>query len=184
MSNTPPPISCHVFISTSLDGFIARTDGALDWLMKHNIDGEDHGFDELIDTVDGIIMGRRSYEIISEFAHWPYSKPTIVMSRSLTQSDVPGDLQNKVHVSDLPPEYLAQTLALKGWKSAYVDGGRLIQSFLAAGLIDDMTLTQIPILLGEGLRLFGSSPRDIDLELIKTAAFPSGLINTTYRIKK
>ena len=94
----------HVFIAMSLDGFVARADHQLDWLMKQNTEGEDHGFDAFMDGVDGLVVGRASYETVLTFGEWPYSKPVIVMSRSLLQGDVPAALAGKVEVSALEPQ--------------------------------------------------------------------------------
>jgi dihydrofolate reductase len=83
----------HVFMAVSLDGFIACSDGDIDWLMKQKTDGEDHGYDEFIASVDGLVMGRGSYQKILTFAEWPYKKTVIVMSRSLTNEDIPDELK-------------------------------------------------------------------------------------------
>lgn len=177
-------VTGHVFIATSLDGFIARRNGDLDWLMKHNTEGEDYGYDAFMASVDGLIMGRGTFEKVMSFGEWPYPKPVIVISRSLTSDAIPAALKAKVRLSKLTPKALMEQLHNEGWSRAYVDGGKVIQSFLAEELIDDMTLTHIPILIGDGLPLFGPTPRDIDLELIETHAFPSGLATSKYRVVK
>lgn len=174
----------HVFIATSLDGFIARRNGDLDWLMKQQTSGEDHGYDAFMASVDGLIMGRGTFEKVLSFDPWPYPKPVIVLSRSLTNDDIPAALKDRVRLSTLAPKALMEELHSEGWRRAYVDGGKVIQSFLTEGLIEDITLTQIPILIGDGLPLFGSTPRDIDLELIETQTFPSGLATSKYRVVK
>ncbi|MCA9253045.1 MAG: dihydrofolate reductase family protein [Phycisphaerae bacterium] len=172
----------HVFIATSLDGFIARTDGDLDWLMKFNTDGEDHGFDALMASVEGLVMGRGTFEKVLTFGEWPYTKPVIVLSRTMKDSDVPDHLRGKVRLSAGPPRILMEQLNAEGWRGAYVDGGKVIQSFLAEGLIADMLLTRVPVLIGEGLPLFGALPHDIGLEHLETKAFPSGLVSSKYRV--
>ena len=172
----------HVFIATSLDGYVARRNGELDWLMKQKTGGEDHGFVAFMEAVDGLVMGRGSFQNALSFGEWPYNKPVIVMSRSLTEKDIPDHLHDKVRLSSQEPEALMQALDKEGWKKAYIDGGKLVQSFLRAGLIFDITLTRIPILIGDGLPLFGSIDNDIDLELICTQSFESGLVTSKYRI--
>lgn len=172
----------HVFIATSLDGFIARPDHSLDWLMKQKTDGEDHGFDAFIAEMDGIIMGSATFRTVLGFEEWPYPKPMVVMSRSLTQRDVPAHLASKVRITDLDPAALMREAGAEGWRAVYVDGGEVIQSFLRAGLIADMTVTLIPILLGEGRRLFGPVDQDIDLRLREARTFPSGLAQIRYDI--
>lgn len=173
----------HVFIATSLDGFIARADGSLDWLLKQAAEGEDHGYDAFIDSVDGVVMGRGSFEKVVTFAPWPYPKPVIVMSSVLTDADIPARLRSRVNLSRLTPRALMADLASRGWQRAYIDGGRLIRSFLREGLIADITLTRAPVLIGHGRPLFGDLPRDIELEHVSTRSFPSGLVTSVYRIR-
>ena len=119
-----------------------------------------------------------------EFETWPYRKPVVVMSRSLRQEGVPSRLSDGVQVSDQSPDVLMQSLSLQGWKRAYVDGGQVIQSFMTAGLIEDLIIARIPILLGRGRPLFGPLSRHVRLDHVKTTAFPSGLVQSTYRVRK
>lgn len=174
----------HVFIATSLDGFVARSDHQLDWLMKQDTAGEDHGFEEFMASVDGLVMGRGSYETVLGFdQEWPYAKPVIVLSRSLSQSDVPAALAEKVEVSALDPAALMVRLAKDGWSRVYVDGGRVVQSFIRLGLVESIVLTRVPILIGDGVPLFGEIERDIDLELLNSKSFGSGMVQSHYRLK-
>jgi dihydrofolate reductase len=169
-------------MAMSLDGFVARRDGGLDWLMKQKTDGEDHGYDAFMASVDGLVMGRGSYQKILTFDEWPYKKPVIVMSRTLTNSDIPEALRDSVRISDQGPRDLMEQLDSENWQRAYVDGGKIVQSFLSEGLIEDMTLTNVPILIGDGLPLFGPLTNDIDLEHIENQSYPSGLVSSKYRI--
>ncbi len=173
----------HIFIATSLDGFIARKDGSIDWLEIPGVDDEDHGFAEMMASVDGLIMGRGTFEKVLEFGVWPYEKPVIVLSRSLSEAGLPDLVKGKVEISRLGPKDLMEKLGGEGWKRAYVDGGKVIQSFLSEGLIADMTVTRIPVLIGEGIPLFGSIDDDISLEHIKTESYKSGLVSSTYKIR-
>ena len=172
----------HVFIAASLDGYIARLNGDLDWLMKQKTDGEDHGYEAFMASVDGIVMGRRSFEKVLTFDDWPYQKPVLVMTSTLSDSDVPTELRERVRVSNGAPRDVMAELERDGWRHVYVDGGKLIQSFLQGGLIADITLTHIPILLGKGLPLFGALIEDVDLHHEQTKTFPSGLVRSTYRV--
>ncbi len=172
----------HVFIAVSLDGFIARRDGDIDWLENQGGENEDHGFAEMMASVDGLIMGRATFQKVLSLGEWIYEKPVIVMSQSLTQSDVPDHLRGRVRLSSSTPKALLDELNAEDWSRAYVDGGRLIQSFLSEGLIEDLWLTRIPILIGDGLPLFGPIPHDINLEHLDTKSFPSGLVSSKYRI--
>ena len=169
-------------MATSLDGFVARNDHSLDWLMKQKTEGEDLGFDDFMASVDGLIMGSGSFKTVLAFESWPYQKPVIVMSHSLVEEDIPVELKDKVRLTQLSPQELMLSLEKEGWRRAYVDGGKLVQSFIRSGLIQDMTITFIPILIGEGVRLFGPVDNDIDLELIKSESFGSGLVQNYYKI--
>ena len=172
----------HVFIAASLDGFIARPDGAIDWLMKQPVDGEDYGYDAFMASVDGLVMGRGSYETVLSFETWPYEKPVVVLARSMTDSDVPAHLLGRVSITDASPSRVMDDLAARGWKHAYIDGGLVVQSFLREGLISDITLTHVPILLGSGRPLFGALETDIDLMHLGTTAYASGMVHSKYEV--
>ena len=176
-------ITGHVFIATSLDGFIARKDGDIAWLLDRDNSDEDHGYDAFIAGIDIILMGRGTFEKMGAVRPWPYSRPVVVLSSTLSQSDVPDDLTNKVRVVTKAPEEVLHMLALEGHRKVYVDGGLLIQSFLRAGLIADMVITSVPVLLGEGRRLFGKTDADISLCHEETKSFPSGLVQSRYRVE-
>ena len=169
-------------MAMSFDGFVARQDHALDWLHKQNTEGEDHGYDDFFASIDGLVMGRGSFETVLAFEEWPYPKPTYVMSKSMIQQDVPEKLIGKVNITDLEPKELFRSLYEKGWKRAYVDGGHVVHSFLRAGLIEDMIVALVPILIGEGRRMFGNLEADIDLQLIQSKSFNSGLVQNHYKI--
>ncbi len=177
-------IQGHVFIATSLDGYVARKNHQLDWLMKQNTSGEEHGYNTFIEGVDGLVMGRGSFETLLTSDDWPYSKPVIVMSQQLTEADIPPPLSDKVRLTDRSPGEVMNMLESEGWTHAYIDGGKIVQSFLRAGLINDMILTRIPILIGEGIPLFGALDGDIDLVHEGTQSFPSGLVTSHYRVAK
>ena len=172
----------YVYIAVSLDGFVAREDGTLDWLMKQNTEGEDFGYEAFMASVDGLVMGRGSYEAVAAFDTWPYKKPVIVMSKSLKPKDIPSRLQGRVSLSSETPQELMHRLETEHWKAAYIDGGLIVQSFMQAGLIDELTLTRVPILLGSGKPLFGPLKKDIDLEHMSTKSYNSGLVHSHYKI--
>lgn len=173
----------HSFMATSLDGFVARPDHRLDWLTKQPTAPEDHGYDAFVAGMDGIVMGSGSFRTVLGFAEWPYAKPVVVLSHSLTPADIPPHLTDRVRLSTLSPAALMAELATQGWTRVYVDGGSLIHSFLRAGLVQDMTLTVIPILIGQGLRMFGPLTQDIDLTLDRATPFPSGLVQLRYFVR-
>jgi len=177
---------CSVFIATSLDGYIARDDGSLDWLERANAvvpAGEDCGYKAFMATVDALVMGRSTFETVLAFAEWPFgSTPVVVMSRKGIA--LPGQVPPTVSVSREAPADLVARLSAQGARRLYIDGGVTIQGFLAAGLIDDITITVIPVLLGSGRRLFGPLPADVRLSHEKTHAWDFGFVQHTYRVDK
>lgn len=172
----------HVFIATSLDGFIARQNGDIEWLLSRDDPKEDHGYHDFIKDMDGIIMGRGTYEKALTFETWYYELPVIVLSSSLSEEDVPTHLKGKVQISSLAPQRIMSQLEAQGWKKVYVDGGQIIQSFLREKLISEMVISSVPVLIGEGRPLFGSLVNDIPLTHLHTQAFPSGLVQSKYKV--
>lgn len=175
-------ITAHVFIATSLDGYIARPDGDIDWLLQRDDPDEDHGYSDFIADKDMIVMGRGSYEKVVTFDPWPYDRPVLVLSSQLANAPVPDALKGKVRFSAWTPAQAMQALARDNVRRIYVDGGRLVQSFLRDGLIDDIVVTTVPVLIGAGRPLFGTLSRDVDLKLVSSRSFPSGLVQSTYRV--
>ncbi|NET57490.1 MAG: dihydrofolate reductase [Symploca sp. SIO2E6] len=173
-----------VYIATSLDGFIARKDGKLDWLNDANAtvpEGEDCGYNAFMDSVDVVIMGRKTYEQVLSFGEWPYGKtPVVVLSRNPIK--FPAALPNTVTHSSEKPLVLYNRLSEEGAKHLYVDGGVTIQRFLKEGLIDELTITVIPIILGEGIPLFTSLERDVLLSHIDTKTFDFGFVQIRYSV--
>lgn len=173
----------QVFIAASLDGFIAREDGAIDWLLQRHARvpaGEDCGYAAFMAGIDAIVMGRRSYEQVLSFDAWPYDKPVVVLSRG--SPPVPPALQDRVSVSAEAPPALLERLGAAGVARVYVDGGLVIQSFLREGLVDELTVTTIPVLLGRGRPLFGALPQDADLELVASRAWDFGFVQSRWRV--
>lgn len=177
----------HVFIATSLDGYIARPGGGLDWLPGMGAgedampEAEDHGYDAFIAGMDGIVMGGATFRVALGFDPWPYALPVVVASRSLADGDVPQALRGQVQIVRSLEDARAATSAM-GWQDAYIDGGQVITGYLAAGAIADMVITRVPVLLGSGLPLFGALPADIRLRHLGTTAFPSGLVQSRYAV--
>lgn len=173
--------TCHVFIATSLDGFIARENGAIDWLETAPAPDEDHGYESFMAEVDGLIMGRGTFEKVLSFESWPYQKPVLVASKTLRVADIPPILSKQVQLVTSGPAEIVREVSERGWSRAYVDGGQLIQSFLKEDLIAELTITRVPILLGTGRPLFGPLPSDVKFAHVSTRAFPSGLVQSKYR---
>ena len=186
-------MKCSVFIATSADGYIARADGSVDWL--HNAEMQDAdlgvdndmGFRDFISSVDCIIMGRKCMEMISSMnltpEQWPYGDlPLFVLSHSIKEA--PENLLGKVEMFSGEIPELIEKLEKKGLKHAYVDGGAVITSFLNLHLIDEMTLTQVPILLGDGIVLFGKLKHSLSLTQAKATVFPNHFIQIKYTINE
>ena len=172
-------MKASVFIATSLDGFIARQDGALDWLPVDG--GEPHGYSEFMATVDAIVIGRKTFETVLTFDAWPYGKKQVVVLTSRPSELVPPEGAVCDVMAGTPHEIVAR-LAERGMKHLYIDGGVPVQGFLEAGLIQRLIITRIPVLLGSGIPLFGSLSRDVRLEHVATRTYPSGLVQSEYVI--
>lgn len=173
-----------VYIATSLDGFIARQDGSIDWLPSGEGAGDqDYGYQDFIRTVDALVMGRVTYETVLSFGAWPYGKmPVVVLTHQ--QIEIPESIADTVFVMSAPPEEVVQRLAGQGYQHLYIDGGRTIQGFLREKLIDQLIITRVPVLIGGGIPLFGALPGDIHLEHLKTHQFDNGLVQSRYRVLK
>jgi dihydrofolate reductase len=167
-----------VFIGTSLDGFIARANGELDFLPPGG--GEPHGYEEFMATVDTLVIGRKTFETVLAYPTWPYGDKRVVVlsSRLVDFSGVRGGVVEQIAGS--PAEIVAK-LAASGAKHLYVDGGVTIQRFLRAGLIQRLTITRVPVLIGEGIPLFGALAQDIRLRHVATRHYPSGLVSSEYQ---
>jgi dihydrofolate reductase len=175
-------MNATAYIATSVDGFIAREDGSIGWLpTEGGPDGEDYGYQDFMDSVDALVMGRNTYETVLSLGSWPYgTKPVVVLSRR--QLDVPESISETVSVMSASPSDVIQHLAERGFNHLYIDGGRTIQEFIRTGLIQKIIITKIPILIGSGIRLFGRLPHDIRLRHLETHQFDSGLVQSTYEI--
>jgi dihydrofolate reductase len=178
MSNT-------VYIATSLDGFIARTDGTIDWLMNlPNPNHSDYGFSSFLERIDGIIMGRKSFEAVLAFDEWPYQRPVPVFVLSNTLHDLPVKCSGKAEIikGELPD--IIAKLKGKGINNLYIDGGQTIQGFLREDLIDEMIITRVPILLGSGVPLFDRENIELEFEHDQTQVFNNILVRSRYLRKR
>ena len=169
-------MKASVFVGTSLDGFIARINGSFDFLPEGG--GEPHGYNEFMATVDAIVMGRHTFETVLAMDAWPFDKkPVFVLSTRPLAAAPAGAVVERM--SGQPAEIVAQ-LSARGIGHAYVDGGITIQRFLAAGLIQRLIITRVPVLIGSGIPLFGAVPRDIALTHVATRQYASGLVQSEY----
>lgn len=173
-----------VFIATSLDGYIADKNGGIDWLNSvPNPENEDMGYIDFMSNIDALIMGRNTFETVLGFdMDWPYTKPVFILSNRLKQ--IPEHLKNKVFLVNGSLTDVLDYIHSKGFYQLYIDGGTTIQSFLKAGLIDDIILTRIPILLGGGISLFSERHKAIKLDLIGTKTYLNQITQSHYTLKK
>ena len=172
-------MTASVFIGTSVDGFIARPNGDLDFLPLGG--GEPHGYNEFMARVDALVIGRNTFETVLTFAAWPYGDKRVVVlsSQPIDLSAAPGGIVEQMAG---PPADIVSKLAASGAHHLYVDGGITIQRFLRAGLIQRLIITRVPVLIGNGIPLFGTLPRDIKLRHVSTQHYPSGLVKTEYHL--
>jgi dihydrofolate reductase len=168
-----------VFVGTSLDGFIARRNGAYDFLPADG--GEPHGYNEFMASIDALVIGRKTFETVLALPEWPYGdKQVVVLStRPLDLSKLRGA---RVEQMSGTPQEIHSQLSSRGFKHVYIDGGITVQGFLRAGLIQRITITRVPVLIGDGIPLFGSLPQDMQLRHIATQAYKSGLVKSEYEV--
>jgi dihydrofolate reductase len=169
-------MKASVFIGTSLDGFIARANGNLDFLPPGG--GEPHGYDEFIATVDALVIGRKTFETVLTFGTWPYGKKPVFVLSTTPLAPAPAGAVVE-HMSGTPAEVVSR-LDARGVRHIYVDGGVTIQRFLQTGLIQRLVVTRVPVLIGNGIPLFGAVPHDILLKHIATRQYASGLVQSEY----
>lgn len=170
-----------VFVGTSLDGFIARHDGTFDFLFAG--EGVPHGYEEFIASVDVLVIGRKTFETVLGFDGWPYGNRQVVVlsSRPLDFSKVRGERVQQMSGS---PADICSELSRLGFQHAYLDGGVTVQGFLRAGLINKITITRVPVLIGDGIPLFGSLPNDVRLRHIETQTYAGTLVQSKYEVLK
>lgn len=176
---TAEPLRCSVFIAQSLDGFIARADGSVDWLSCVERPGEDYGYGAFFVTIDALVIGRNSYETIARRGSWPYAgKRCVVLTHR------PGMPRHGEELVAARPDEIVGRLRRDGARRIYVDGGDVIRQFLDARLIDDLTVSVIPVLLGRGIPLFTSGGGEQRLMLQEARSWPSGLVQLRYRVER
>jgi dihydrofolate reductase len=166
---------CSAFLAASLDGFVARPGGGLDWLRAVEAPGEDYGFAEFLAAVDTLVVGRGTYDVVLGFPEWPYAGKRVVV---LTHR--PPDRRHGETFASGAPEAIVASLAATGARRVYVDGGATVSAFLRAGLLDDLTVSVVPVVLGDGIRLFQPPLPERRVALREARAFPSGLVRLRY----
>lgn len=171
-----PEIS--VYIAMSIDGYIARKDGSIDWLEQGHVGDEDYGFKKFFNSIDALVLGRNTYETVSSFDKWPYTgKKVIVLSEKLKEVREEAELYHGTL------SCLASKLHSDGVKHIWVDGGVTVSKFLEAGLVDHLTISVIPVILGSGIPLFNTMKIEQVCRFISTQSYPNGLVQLRYDIK-
>ena len=171
-------IKTIVYIGTSLDGFIARKNGDIDWLTHFANDEAIRAYEEFMSRVDAIVIGKGTFEKVLTFPSWPYEKKVFVLSTTIKQ--VPDNVRNKITVLSMEPKELLDYLLSKGFSSIYVDGGKVIQSFLKEDLIDELIISKVPVLIGSGIPLFDYLKADLQFKHIHTQVSSNGLVRSYY----
>ena len=173
-----------VYVGTSLDGYIAAADGNLDWMSYVPIpEGEDLGFSAFMARIDAVVMGRKTFETLLRFGvGWQYPKPGIVLSSTLRSA--PEEFADHVQFASGTSAEIVRSAKSQGFENLYIDGGATIQGFLRDDLIDEMIITEIPLLLGGGDRLFGELDRSLGFELVGTQVLLNQLVRRHFRRKR
>ncbi len=166
-----------VFIATSLDGCIARTDGSLDWLDLVKNDGEDYGYAEFMQGLDTVLMGRATWDVVRGFDPWPYEGKRVVV---LTHR--PESVEHGEELASGPIDHVLEQLGATGSSWVYIDGGVVIRQALQAGMVDELILSIVPVILGDGPKLFGPDLPERTLRLVSSQVWPSGLVQLRYSV--
>ena len=173
-----------VFIGASLDGYIADRNGGLDWLNSiPNPEQSDMGYNEFMTQVDALVMGRKTFETVCGFkGDWPYSKPVFIVSSTL--ETIAGEYSDKAELVKGSLTEILEQIHNKGYQRLYIDGGVTIQNFLKEDLIDEITITTIPIVLGGGSALFSVLPKELEFTLVASKVFLNQLVQNQYQRKR
>lgn len=169
---------CAAFLGISLDGYIARPDGGIDWLHRYDIEGEDYGYHAFFAEIDALVLGRGTYDVVRGFAEWPYGGKRCIV---LTHRPAPSSHGEEFYAGEPGP--LLEKLAQDGVRRVYVDGGAVVRQFLAARALDELTLSILPIILGAGIRLFAGTEPEVPLTLAACRTWPNGLVQLRYRLQ-
>jgi len=168
-----------VYIATSIDGFISRTNGSLDWLAPAEDAAAYQRFETFLSTVMAVVMGRNTFQLVLSFDQWPYQEiPAYVLSRTLSR--LPENSPRTVRLRNCSPEDLIAELGSQKFQRVYIDGGETVKGFLVKDLIDELTITRLPIILGSGRTLFGAVPFDLHYQHVSTQTFSTGAVQSKY----
>ncbi len=167
-----------LYIATSLDGYIARQDGDIGWLSLVEQTGEDYGYNDFIKTVDTVILGRKTYDKVLSFGiGFPHAEKECYV---ITRSEIPS--KDKIIFYNKDLKELVKLLKSKVGKNIFVDGGgEIVNELMRQNLIDEYIISIIPIVLGNGIRLFNGSRPEGKITLLNSKQYDSGLIQLHYR---
>ena len=171
-----------VYVGTSLDGFIAKKDGSIDWLAPFENEEIGDSYRQFISTIDAVVIGRGTFEKILMSTSWPYEKNAFLLSTSMTR--VPEMLKEKVMILSMKPKEVLSYLSGKGFSNVYVDGGKVIQGFLREDCIDELIITRVPVLIGSGIPLFDSLDKTLEFTHVGTDVYSNGLVKSRYKRKR
>ncbi len=171
-----------VYIGTSVDGFIARSDGDIEWLVQYANEEAIQAYEEFIAKIDTVVIGRGTFEKVLTFPSWPYEKKIFILSNTLKK--LPAGVKDKATILSLTPAETLQKLSQEGCTNIYIDGGKVIQSFLKEDLIDELIISRVPILIGTGIPLFTSMDQDIPFQHVRTEVQSNDLVRSYYKRKR
>ena len=171
-----------LYIASSLDGFIAGRNGDISWLDDYQVESEDYGYSEFLKTIDIIVMGSKTYEQVLKFDSWPYeSVKTYVMTKRQLE---PVDKAKVKFYSGYDLDSFVPGIKRESQKNIWLVGGAsLAQSFLKHSFIDEMILSIIPVILGDGISLFGRTQEEFRLELLKSGSYNNGVVQLHYKLE-
>jgi len=175
-------MKAFVYIGTSLDGFIARTNGDIEWLVQYANDEAIQAYEEFISKIDAVVIGRGTFDKVLTFPSWPYEKRVFVLSNTLKK--LPAIVENKAILLSLSPADTLKKLSQEGYTNVYVDGGLVIQNFLKADLIDELIISKVPIIIGSGIPLFAEVKQDLLFQHVKTEVQSNELVRSYYKRKR
>ena len=177
-------VKCSVYIAASVDGFIAKSDGDIEWLHRPEYSGTSINgltYDEFISTVDVLIMGRNTFEKVKTFDVWPY-EGTLVTVLTNKKFEIPPALKGKIRIEAGQPKKILSKLQKEGSRHFYIDGGITIQRFLQEKLVNELTITRIPLILGNGIPLFNYLREEQPLKLIEVNKSENGFVQERYKV--
>jgi dihydrofolate reductase len=173
-------VKVSYYVACTLDGYIADSDGGVDWLGPFMASGEDFGYSEFIASVDALVMGRRTYDTVRAFGAWPYGDlPCLVLTHRQLEPATPT-----IRACSGEPSAVVDRLRGEGLEHAWLVGGASVAGeFFRTGLVDDLIITLVPIFLGRGIPLLADTAEPSrKLHLVETTRWANDLVTLHYRL--